>query len=160
MGHCAVSPRNYDLEEDITNAKNDPRETQANAAALNRLEDVGILDDVGANFYTQGRYKEALEWYERALAGSEKALGKDHPSTLDTVHNIAVVFDHQGRYKEALEWYERALAGKEKALGKDHPSTLDTVDNIAAVFDEQGRDKEALEWYERALASKEKALGK
>ncbi|KAF3078608.1 hypothetical protein TWF102_003307, partial [Orbilia oligospora] len=63
-----------------------------------------------------------MQWYKRALAGYEKTLGKDHPSTLSTIHNIAVVFDNQGKYDEAM--YKRALAGKEKVLGKDHPSTL------------------------------------
>ncbi len=93
------------------------------------------------------------------MAGKEKALGKDHPSTLDTVNNMALVFDKQGRYDDALEWYERALAGYEKALGKDHPSTHRTVHNMASVFDKQGRYDDALEWYDRALAGLENALG-
>ncbi|KAF3150476.1 hypothetical protein TWF594_009120 [Orbilia oligospora] len=89
------------------------------------------------------KYDEAMQWYKRALAGYEKTLGKDHPSTLSTIHNIAVVFDNQGKYDEAM--YKRALAGKEKVLGKDHPSTLDTVHNIAVIFDNQGRYDEAMQ---------------
>ncbi|KAF3118820.1 hypothetical protein TWF569_004775 [Orbilia oligospora] len=81
-------------------------------------------------FDNQGKYDEAMQWYERALAGSEKALGKDQPSTLSTVHNIASVFDNQGKYDEAMQWYERALAGREKALGKDHPLTLVTAERL------------------------------
>jgi tetratricopeptide (TPR) repeat protein len=78
-------------------------------------------------FYNQGQYEKALEWYGRALDGKEKTLGKDHPSTLDTVHNMAGVFYNQGQYEKALEWYGRALDGYEKTLGKDHPSTLQTL---------------------------------
>ncbi|KAL7272427.1 hypothetical protein RUND412_004759 [Rhizina undulata] len=82
-----------------------------------------------------GRYDEALELYQRALAGGEKALGKGHLDTLTTVHDMAMVFVRQGRYNEALELYQRALAGKENVNGKDHPDTLATVNNIAlAVF--------------------------
>src|SRR5579871_3939840 len=73
-------------------------------------------------FDNQGKYNEAMQWYERALASYEKALGKDHPSTLTIINNIAFVFDKQGKYNKAMRWYERALAGYEKALGKDHPS--------------------------------------
>ena len=72
-----------------------------------------------------GEYDKALEWYQRALEGREQALGKDHPSTLSTVNNMAIVFQSMGEYDKALGWYQRALEGKEKALGKDHPSTLD-----------------------------------
>ncbi|RVD86093.1 uncharacterized protein DFL_004387 [Arthrobotrys flagrans] len=111
-------------------------------------------------FNNQGNYDEVMQWYERALTGREKALGKDHPLTLSTVNDIAGVFDNQGNYDEARQWCERALAGREKALGKDHPSTLDTVHNIAKVFCSQGNYDEAMQWYERALAGSEKALGK
>ncbi|KAF3164448.1 hypothetical protein TWF225_001662 [Orbilia oligospora] len=117
------------------------------------------VHNIAGVFSNQGKYDEAMQWYQRAIAGSEKALGKDHPSTLDTVNNIALVFGNQGKYDEAMQWYARALAGKEQALGKDHPSTLDTVHNIASVFSNQGKYDEAMQWYERALAGKEKALG-
>ncbi|KAK6356073.1 hypothetical protein TWF718_000447 [Orbilia javanica] len=110
-------------------------------------------------FDNQGKYDEAMQWYERALAGTKKVLGEDHPSTFDTVNNIALVFKNQGKYDEAMQWYERALAGTEKALGEDHPSTLITVNNIALVFFNQGKYDEAMQWYERSLAGKKKALG-
>jgi len=67
-----------------------------------------------------------LEWYGRALAGSEKSLGKDCP-----VNSTALAYDNQGDYSKALEWHGRAQAGREKSLGRDHPDTLSTVDNIA-----------------------------
>ncbi|KAJ6258208.1 Nephrocystin-3 [Drechslerella dactyloides] len=120
----------------------------------------GKLEEWERKDFLRARYGEALQWFERVLAGEEKALGKDHPSTLCTVHSIASVFSDQGKHDEAMQWFERALAGKEKALGKDHPSTLDTVNDIAGVFYMQGKYDEAMQWYERALAGREKALGK
>jgi hypothetical protein len=35
--------------------------------------------------------------YQRALAGWEKALGPDHTSTLDTVHNLGNLYRDQGK---------------------------------------------------------------
>ncbi|TGZ77195.1 hypothetical protein EX30DRAFT_374832 [Ascodesmis nigricans] len=122
-----------------------------------------LQGSVAAAFDIMGEYDKALEWYQRALDGCEKMLGKDHPSTLatlDTVNNMAIVFESQGAYDKALEWYQRALDGKEKTLGKDHPSTLGTVNNMAIVFESQGAYDKALEWYQRALDGKEKTLGK
>jgi hypothetical protein len=75
----------------------------------------------------------------------------DHPSTLDTVHNMSIVFDEQGEYGKALN----SLDGREKILAIDHPSTV----KMDLVFDEQEEYGEALERYHRALDGKEKALG-
>ena len=45
-------------------------------------------------------------------------MGKEHPSTLETINNIAVVYFSRGRYGEAPKWFTQALSGFEKALGK------------------------------------------
>ena len=45
--------------------------------------------------------------YERALAGKEKALGPDHTSTLDTVHNLGNLYKKQGRLVKAEAMYQR-----------------------------------------------------
>ncbi|KAA8903433.1 hypothetical protein FN846DRAFT_813895 [Sphaerosporella brunnea] len=115
---------------------------------------------VGSALDYTGAYSDALKWYQRALDGYEKTLGKDHPSTLDTVHNMACVFASKGEYGKVLEWYQRALDGREKTLGNDHPSTLATVHNMASVFNDQGEYGKALQWYQRALDGQEKTLGK
>jgi tetratricopeptide (TPR) repeat protein len=94
-------------------------------------------------FYAQGRLKEAQALFERALAGREKELGPDHPSTLISVNNVAVLLQDQGRLKEAQPLYERALDGKEKELGPNHPSTLTSVNNLARLLKAQGRLQEA-----------------
>jgi tetratricopeptide (TPR) repeat protein len=74
---------------------------------------------------------------ERALAGTEKALGPTHTSTLDIVHNLGVLYYNQGRLVEAEAMYERALAGKERTLGPKHPSTLKTANNLANLHHRQ-----------------------
>ena len=74
--------------------------------------------------------------YQRALAGREKALNPDHTSTLETVHNLGVLYRDQGKLAEAEQMYQRALAGYEKALGPDHASTCanpsETFDSIGS----------------------------
>ncbi|KAF8467212.1 hypothetical protein BDZ91DRAFT_762700 [Kalaharituber pfeilii] len=117
------------------------------------------VHNIAVVYEQQGKYSQALELYQRALAGYEKSLGVDHPSTLRTVNNMAVVYENQGKYSQALELYQRALAGREKSLGVDHPSTLNTVNNMAVVYEQQGKYSQALELYQRALAGCEKSLG-
>ena len=120
------------------------------------------LDDLfnTANLLKQGgKLDEAKAMYERALAGYEKALGPDHPSTLNAVNNLGALLSDQGKLDEAKSMYERALVGKEKALGPDHTSTLATVGNLAILLQGQGILDKAKAMYERALAGYEMALG-
>jgi Tfp pilus assembly protein PilF len=49
--------------------------------------------------------------YVQALARSERALGPDHTSTLDTVNNLGNLYRDQGKLAEAEQMYVRALAG-------------------------------------------------
>jgi tetratricopeptide (TPR) repeat protein len=118
-----------------------------------------LQDRVGRVLERKGDYGGALVWFQRALDGRERVLGKDHRDTLDTIYCIALVFNQQREYSKALKWYWRVLDSREKTLGKDHPSTLDTVHCMAVVFDRQRKYGKALEWYQRALDGSEKTLG-
>jgi tetratricopeptide (TPR) repeat protein len=82
---------------------------------------------VGLALAAKADYATAMEWYERALDGYEKTLGIDHSSTLDTVHNMALVFDNQGEYGKALEWYQRALDGCETRRHSEWTTTKGSI---------------------------------
>lgn len=60
-----------------------------NEALLDRFHDMAEV------YHEQGDYENALAWYERALEGYEAVLGKQHPSTLTAVNNMAIVYHKQ-----------------------------------------------------------------
>ncbi len=66
------------------------------------------------------------------LEARERVLGKEHPETLQSVNNLAVLYQDQGRYQEAgplfisVRWKP-----SERVLGKEHPETLRSVNNLA-----------------------------
>ncbi|KAK3620567.1 hypothetical protein LTR22_025543 [Elasticomyces elasticus] len=107
----------------------------------------------------KGKYEAAEEMNRRALKGREKALGSEHPSTLASVSNLALVLMSQGKYEAAEEMNRRALKGCEKALGPEHPFTLASVGNLALVLQYQGKYEAAEEIDRRGLKGREKALG-
>jgi len=108
----------------------------------------------------QVEYKEALEWYKKALDIRERVLGKDHPDTATTYHNIALLHQYQRNDKEALEWYKKALDIRERVLGEEHPSIASTYGNIGCIYCRQGKRDDALELYKKVLAIREKVFGK
>jgi len=124
-------------------------------------DDVAYLYYIaGLGFYHTAAYSQSMEWFRKALAIHEEIIGKEHPNTATTYHNIASAYSALGNYPAALEWYWKALAIQVKVLGKEHPNTATTYYNIAGVYSEQGDYPAALEWYWKALAIQEKVLGK
>ena len=79
----------------------------------------------------------------RALGGREKVLGKEHPDTLTSVSNLALILEYQGMHEEAEAMNRRALNGYEKVLGRKHPHTLTSVNNLVLVLQAQGKYEEA-----------------
>jgi CHAT domain-containing protein len=114
-----------------------------------------------ANFLgEQGRYAEAEPLLRRVLEHQERALGKDHPDTLGTVNDLAVLYQMQDRYAEAALHFQRALKGSERAVGKGHPTTLTIAANLASLYLDQDRYAEAEPLARRVLEAQERTLGK
>jgi len=62
-------------------------------------------------------------------------LGKDHPSTLTSVNNLAELLRGNGDYAGAEPLYRRALETQERVLGQDHPYTLDSMKDLADMLE-------------------------
>jgi nephrocystin-3 len=107
-----------------------------------------------------GRYDFSEPLYRRALEGRERALGKDHPDTLQSVNNLAVLLNSKGDFMAAEPLLKRALEGRERALGKDHPDTLTSVGKLANLFYNTENFLAAEMLFRRALEGKERVLGK
>jgi nucleoside phosphorylase/tetratricopeptide (TPR) repeat protein len=102
-----------------------------------------LLFNVAESFWLLGKYQYAEAMHRQALMLKEKVLGSEHPSTLDSMNNLALVLDSQGKYEEAEAMHRQALMLKEKVLGREHPSTLDSMNNLAIVLDNQGKYDDA-----------------
>ena len=56
---------------------------------------------------------------KRSLAITEKALGPDHLDLMQSLDNLAALYETQGRYAEAEPLRRRALAIRDKELGPE-----------------------------------------
>lgn len=105
-----------------------------------------------------GDYPRAMEYFEKALAIRERALGPDHPSTANAYSSIGTLYDNMGDYKKAFEYHIKALTIREKCFGEDHPDTTTSYTNIGGMYWNIGDYVHALEYYEKALAIMKKHI--
>ncbi|KAH7228871.1 hypothetical protein BKA60DRAFT_441377 [Fusarium oxysporum] len=110
---------------------------------------LGLLFNVAVALSIQRRYEGAAKLYRETLEARERALGKEHLDTLDSMNNLANVLDDMGEYKEAEKMHREALELKEKVLGKEHPDTLSSMNNLATVLNNMGKYEEAETMYRK-----------
>jgi tetratricopeptide (TPR) repeat protein len=87
--------------------------------------------------YYQGKYSEAEDMYQQTLELRERVLGKEHPDTLTSMDNLALLLIRQGKYGEAEEIHRRTLEIRERperVLGEEHPDTLASIYCLAYLL--------------------------
>src|SRR5437588_398640 len=67
---------------------------------------------------------------QRALEGYEMALGREHPSTLTSMDNLATIWKYQECNDEALKLMVECVQLRKKILGVEHPATLSSLNKL------------------------------
>jgi len=105
--------------------------------------------------------------WEAVLKAFEAQLGAEHPHTLSTKGNLAIVMQEEGDLAGARTLYEAALKAEEAQLGAEHPSTLNTKKNLGILLqtlakqtEQNGERQEAAVLYGRAADLFEPRYGK
>ncbi|KAK5214570.1 hypothetical protein LTR72_012257, partial [Exophiala xenobiotica] len=139
---------------------------------------IRLLFNIARSYALLGRYREAEVMHGQALHLRGKVLGEEHPSTLASMNDLAIVLEQQGKYEEAEQMHRQALdrmkKGKYEAaevthrqalhlrgkvLGEEHRSTLGSMNNLALVLQEPRKYKEAEQMHRQTLDLKKKVLG-
>ncbi|HQH42346.1 MAG TPA: tetratricopeptide repeat protein, partial [Syntrophorhabdaceae bacterium] len=94
------------------------------------------LWELGEKAYNEGRYKEAIIFYEKSLS----LCGKDNECTSSNLNGIGTSYEALGDDLKALSYYERALNISRKTNNKDILAT--TLFNVGAVYYRQAIDYE------------------
>ena len=111
-----------------------------------------ILANAGIALADGGRFAEAREAHERALAIRTRLLGPEHLSVGQSYKSLGVLADDMGRTEEALELFRRAQAILEKTLPPDHQQQATALSSIAVQLDKLYRSDEALPLHLRGIA--------
>ncbi|KAK4983550.1 hypothetical protein LTR50_007158 [Elasticomyces elasticus] len=149
--------------EEVLNAEHTSTlDTVINQGRLNGLglrNNLEVFNNLDRLYSDQGKLPEAEEMWQRALHGSEEALGPTDALTVQSVQMLGLLYYYQGKLAEAEQMCQRALQGREEALGPKNVSTLQSVNNLGALYLDQGKLVEAEQMYQRALQGFEEALG-
>jgi tetratricopeptide (TPR) repeat protein len=94
----------------------------------------------------QKQYNEAERFFDEALKGRQRELGDDHPHTLETKNDLAVLYKEQGRYEEAEILLLEAVEGRRLKLGDKHPHTQLSLNNLIALYEAWGKPEKAVQW--------------
>jgi tetratricopeptide (TPR) repeat protein len=86
-------------------------------------------------------------------------LGDDHPDTLTSLSNYAVVLQGLGRFDEAEPMHKEAVERCRRVLGEAHPQTLSCLNNYASMLSAQRRYSEAEPLQKDLLAAMRRVRG-
>jgi tetratricopeptide (TPR) repeat protein len=117
-----------------------------------------IYNQLGWVKYQEGEYKEAIRFYEKALAIQQQSLPPNHPDLATSYNNIGEVYRNMGDYPKALSSHEKALAIRQQSLPPNHPDLAISYNNIGIVYDNMGDYPKALSSYEKTLAIQQQSL--
>jgi hypothetical protein len=79
----------------------------------------------------QGHYEEAEQIYREVVQVREKVLGKEHPSRLTSMNNLALVLSNQGKYKAAEQMYYLVALTRYKEVINAHLLRLEQESRVA-----------------------------
>ena len=133
-------------------------------AAIERLGGDAVLSAqlqvrTGALLFAQGRYKEAAERQEAALARLEQTYGPDSLEATDVRLGLGATRIAQHRPEEALKLSEQALETRRQSLGPDHPDVARAQLDVGYVHWRQRNHARVEELSRTALVVFERALG-
>jgi tetratricopeptide (TPR) repeat protein len=119
---------------------------------------IGMKTSMGLVYDTQGRFEEALQQHQEALAIGERALRPDDPEMIAIHGNIAMMLGQLGRTDEALRHSDKAIELTRRALGAEHPFMGNHYTNRGEILNGLGRWQEAQAAFTRAQAIWEKQM--
>lgn len=127
--------RNKNKKPAKPNIKKNPSPTSSSSLNTDLNTEAQTYNNLGITFSKQGKFAEAILFYQRALALE--------PNYVTAYYNLGNAFKRVGKISEAIEVYQRALAL--------NPHSAEMHLNLGNIFQEQGQFAKAIASYQQAL---------
>ena len=126
------------------------------------------IHQLGTLYMNQNKPEEAETLYLRAIAGVEAKAGDGgggggvfatHPSILEIINSLAVLYFTQNKTQDAENLLLRSLSECEICRDPDEKFFLDAKYNLAVVYDETSRFQDAVQQLDVAVEGYMRTLG-
>lgn len=115
------------------------------------LVEASIRHTIGVTYQDLGRFSEAEQQLESALAIRRRILKKTDPATLTTIDRLAVLYRLEGKYAKAELLRQELLSLRQRSLGDLDPDTLDAMNDLALLYRYEGKPALAEPLYIKAV---------
>ena len=109
------------------------------------------FEDQIEEFFQQAKYAEAIPLALRQISLSERAFGRDHIKTADSIRTLANLFMETGRSLEAEPLYRRAVEIFNAHHGENSLESAGLLHDLALSLHDQGRFSESAKIYRRSV---------
>jgi CHAT domain-containing protein len=134
-------------------------ETRAATPADRDMQEARQLRASAQRLRAEGKFAEARDLTERALAIAEKVRGVDDPYVAGLVVEMGDIEVDARNISKAALLYERARKTFEERLGSDHPATASVWERLGLTYWLLDQRPTAERLTERALEVSERTLG-
>ncbi|KAI1176324.1 clustered mitochondria-domain-containing protein [Nemania sp. FL0916] len=100
--------------------------------------------NLGLYVHGSGDSKTALAYVKHALDLWKVIYGSDHPDSITTLNNAAVMLQHMQAYHESRIWFEQALAVCERVIGAQSLQAASLLFQLAQALALDSESKAAL----------------
>jgi serine/threonine protein kinase/tetratricopeptide (TPR) repeat protein len=126
-------------------------------------KDVEVQSDLmtvmAKTYINLGLFTRAHGLAERALENRRRALGPNHPKTLESMTQLGWILDREGHDLEAEKVTRQTLDLQRRVLGPEDALTLETTDNLGIVLEKQGHYAEEEKLERELVAIRSRKLG-
>jgi tetratricopeptide (TPR) repeat protein len=118
-----------------------------------------LLYAAGTFLILLGQYELSEKMTLITLETRQRLLGPEHPDSLHTMNQHAMILQTRGKYEEAEEVYKHVLATRRRLLGTEHNEILTSMNNLASVYSDIGQLEKSEELNAEVIKLSKKVLG-
>lgn len=109
------------------------------------------LNNIGICYFLLNNYREAIQWFEKALEEDRKTGIIENIAT--RYNNLGLAFKKLGTYDRAAEYYKKALTLDMEQ--RDTQNIAKSYNNLGSIYDSWGRYDTAIFYNDQSLKLKE-----
>src|SRR5436853_4398504 len=148
--HAAYSP--------IPSSPQAPADTKGGEESVEVAHaELASLIRLGSIKQESGSFREAEEWFGRALEIGDRSFGPDSPDLVILLNDLTRLYLKQSAYESAEPLLLRLLELK-RSKGEDHPEVATVLASLANVRQALGMHESAEQLWRRVLDIRERTL--